>query len=79
MQWVGLMAAVVEWSAGTVAVLQPQNLIVEKGDNDWITPGSLLLRYRDERWYSKSFVITYWQIEIISFAKNNFDRKVLGS
>lgn len=34
MQWVGLMAAVVEWSAGTVAVLQPQILVVEKDDND---------------------------------------------
>lgn len=39
--------------------------------------GELLLRYVDERWFAKSFVITYWQIEKIRFSKSNFD-KVLG-
>lgn len=43
--------------------------VVEKDDSDLIATGKLLLRYKDERWYSESFVITYWQIEIISFAK----------
>lgn len=57
----------------------PQSPVVEKDDSDLITTGKLLLRYKDERWYSKSCVITYWQIEIISFAKNNFDGKALGS
>lgn len=53
--------------------------VVEKDDSDLIATSKLLLRYKDERWYSESFVITYWQIEIISFAKNIFDGKVLGS
>lgn len=42
-----------------------------EGDSDVITAGDSLLRCRDGRWCSKSFGITYWQIEIISFAQNN--------
>lgn len=60
------------------AAMAPES-VVEKDDSDLIATGKLLLRYKDERWYSESFVITYWQIEIISFAKNIFDGKVLGS
>lgn len=42
-----------------------------EGDSDVMTAGELLLRCRDGRWCSKSFVIPYWQIEIISCAQNN--------
>lgn len=54
-------------SSGPTA-MAPES-VVEKDDSDLIATGKLLLRYKDERWYSESFVITYWQIEIISFAK----------
>lgn len=57
------------WSATVVAL----GLLVAALPMD-----ELLLRYVDERWFSKSFVITYWQTEKISFPKNSFDVKVLG-
>lgn len=81
MLWFKLVSAGSSAVCGIAAIPQPQpqNPVVEKDDSDLITTGKLLLRYKDERWYSKSFVITYQQLEIISFAKNNFDGKVLGS
>lgn len=57
------------WSAAVVAL----GLLVAALPMD-----ELLLRYVDERWFSESFVITYWQTEKISFPKNSFDVKVLG-